>query len=94
MGVEALGNATTNQIRGTQQKVKAWWMAEAKALGGAMKRGRGWFSGEKKLFFDLQKTAIRKSMVSSQDDIVDLQQLIVTLSPDSLSLHYNSSSNN
>jgi hypothetical protein len=34
-------------------------MAEPKALGGGTTRGRGWFSGgEKKLFFDLQKTAI------------------------------------
>ena len=39
-------------------------MAEAKAPGGGATRGRGWFSGgEKKLFFDLQKTAVRKSVV-------------------------------
>jgi hypothetical protein len=39
-------------------------MAEAKAPGRRATRGRGWFSsGENKLFFDLQKTAIRKSTV-------------------------------
>ncbi len=39
-------------------------MVEAKASGRGVTRGRGWFSsGEKKLFFDLQKAAIRKSMV-------------------------------
>ena len=39
-------------------------MAEAEAPGGGATRVRGWFSGgEKKVFFDLQKTAIRKSTV-------------------------------
>ena len=39
-------------------------MAEAEVPGRDATRGRCWFSSdEKKLFFDLRKTAIRKSMV-------------------------------
>jgi hypothetical protein len=63
MGVEALGNATTNQMRGAQ-KSGSVMNGGGRGAGRRCNLRRCWFSsGEKKLFFDLQKTVIRKSTV-------------------------------